>query len=51
MAHPKARIFVSDPTWPNHLSILEFLGMPVMPYRYFDSETRGVDFEAMLQDL
>ena len=51
MAHPEARIFVSDPTWPNHLSILKFLGMPVVPYRYFDGETRGVDFEAMLQDL
>ena len=51
MARADARVFVSDPTWPNHLSILDYLGMEVVPYRYFDSETRGVDFDAMLADL
>ena len=51
MASPGARVWVSDPTWPNHLSILNYLGMPVGPYRYFDAETRGVAFEAMLADL
>ena len=51
MARPQARVFVSDPTWPNHLSILKYLDMPVVPYRYFDDETRGVAFEGMLQDL
>lgn len=51
MARPDARVFVSDPTWPNHLSILKYLGMAVVPYRYFDDETRGVDFDGMLADL
>ena len=51
MARPDARIFVSDPTWPNHLSILSYLGMEVVPYRYFDEETRGVDFDGMCADL
>lgn len=51
MAKPDARIFVSDPTWPNHLSILKYLGMEVVPYRYFDNETRGVDFDGMMADL
>lgn len=51
MAKPDARIFVSDPTWPNHLSILKYLGMEVVPYRYFDDETRGVDFDGMMADL
>ena len=51
MAKPDARVFVSDPTWPNHLSILKYLGMEVVPYRYFDSETRGVDFDGMMEDL
>lgn len=27
MANPGARVFVSDPTWPNHLSILAYLGV------------------------
>lgn len=51
MARPDARVFVSDPTWPNHLSILSYLGMEVVPYRYFDEETRGVDFDGMCADL
>ena len=51
MARPEARVFVSDPTWPNHISILGYLEMNVERYRYFDEETRGVDFEGMLADL
>jgi len=51
MANPDARVFVSDPTWPNHLSILKYLDIPVVTYRYFDSETRGVSFDAMMEDL
>jgi aromatic-amino-acid transaminase len=51
MATPGARVFVSDPTWPNHLSILSYLGIDVVPYRYFDNETGGVDFDGMLTDL
>lgn len=51
MARPDARVFVSDPTWPNHLSILEYLGITSVSYRYFDSETRGVDFDGMIADL
>jgi aromatic-amino-acid transaminase len=51
MARPDAKVFVSDPTWPNHLSMLKYLDMPVVPYRYFDDETRGVDFDGMMADL
>ena len=51
MANPKARVWVSDPTWPNHLSILAYLGIEARPYRYFDSDSRGVDFNGMLEDL
>ncbi|GIT87477.1 amino acid aminotransferase [Roseobacter sp. OBYS 0001] len=51
MARPDARVFVSDPTWPNHISILNYLGMDVVRYRHFDSETRGVDFDGMMADL
>ena len=51
MAKPDARVFVSDPTWPNHLSILKYLNIEIVPYRYFDDETRGVDFDGMMADL
>ncbi|MGA0616645.1 aromatic amino acid transaminase [Paracoccus sp. KR1-242] len=51
MANPDLRVFVSDPTWPNHVSIMNFMGVPVVTYRYFDAETRGVAFDAMKQDI
>ena len=51
MANPEARVFVSDPTWPNHVSILGYLGMNTVRYSYFDEETRGVDFDGMMADL
>ncbi len=51
LAHPNARIFVSEPTWPNHLSILKHLGMEIVPYRYFDEATKGVDEAGMMEDI
>ncbi|MCP4823939.1 MAG: aspartate/tyrosine/aromatic aminotransferase [Shimia sp.] len=51
MANPKARVFVSDPTWPNHISILGYLGIEMVKYRYFDDETRAVNFDGMMEDL
>lgn len=51
MANPDARVFVSNPTWPNHLSILKYLEVETVLYRYFDAETRGVDFEGLIADL
>ncbi|SFR06997.1 aromatic amino acid transaminase [Poseidonocella sedimentorum] len=51
MANPDARVFVSNPTWPNHLSILKYLGMETIAYRYFDEESRAVDFAGMMADL
>lgn len=51
MASPDATIWISAPTWPNHPSIIKYLGMPMAEYRYFDAETRGVDFGGMLTDL
>ncbi len=51
MANPDAVVHVSDPTWPNHLSILKHMGLPVQPYRYFDSTSGGIDFPGMIADI
>ena len=51
IANPGVRVFVSDPTWPNHISILQYLNIPFETYRYFDNKTRGVDFDSMVSDL
>ncbi|CTQ48626.1 aromatic amino acid transaminase [Jannaschia donghaensis] len=51
MAAPDAALWLSMPTWPNHPAIANYLGVPVREYRYFDAETGGVDFAAMMDDL
>ncbi len=48
---PEATVWVSNPTWPNHVSILNYLGMSHTPYTYFSTETRDVDFDGMMADL
>jgi aspartate aminotransferase len=51
LASPKATVWLSNPTWPNHPSIIKYLGMNMAEYRYFDAESRGVDFDGMMADL
>ena len=51
IASPNAKVWLSNPTWPNHPSIVNYLGMPLAEYRYFDTETGSVDFEGMLADI
>lgn len=51
MASPDATIWLSAPTWPNHPSIIKHLGMNMAEYRYFDNESRAVDFDGMMEDL
>ena len=51
LATPDATVWVSNPTWPNHPSIIKFLGMKMAEYRYFDAATRGVDFAGLMEDL
>ena len=51
MASPTGRVFVTNPTWPNHVSILKHLNIETIAYRYFDEDTCGVDFDGMIADI
>ncbi len=48
---PNATVYISDPTWINHKNIFENAGFVVKTYAYYDAETRGVDFDALLQSI
>lgn len=48
---PGAEIWVSNPTWDNHVAIFEGAGFKTHAYPYFDPVTRGVDFAGMLGTL
>jgi aromatic-amino-acid transaminase len=51
LASPTATVWLSNPTWPNHPSIIKYLGMKMAEYRYFDADTRGIDFAGLMEDL
>ncbi|MDP1730528.1 MAG: amino acid aminotransferase [Devosia sp.] len=48
-ARPGGRIFISDPSWPNHWPMAELVGLKPHFYPYFDAQSRRVDFEAMMR--
>jgi aspartate/tyrosine/aromatic aminotransferase len=45
------KIWVSNPTWANHGSVFASANLEVKPYRYYDAQTKGLDFDGMLADL
>ena len=48
---PDSGVWVSDPTWENHIAIFEGAGFTVDTYPWFDSETNGVRYAALLEKL
>ncbi|MES3008298.1 MAG: amino acid aminotransferase [Pseudomonadota bacterium] len=48
---PGARIFVSDPTWANHIPLLGEAGLQIETYPYYDYATHSIRFDAMMQTL
>lgn len=49
--NPEATVWVSDPTWANHIPIFETAGLKIEKYPYFDKENRGIRFDAMMETL
>lgn len=50
-ANPNARIWVSTPTWANHIPLLSSAGLRLESYPYYNRETLGVDFDDMMAHL
>ena len=50
-AFPDSQVWVSDPTWENHNALFGGAGFKVNTYPYFDAQTGGVKFDAMLDAL
>jgi aromatic-amino-acid transaminase len=48
---PSAEVWVSDPTWDNHVAIFEGAGLAVRTYPYYDPATGGLRFDAMLEAI
>lgn len=44
-------VYLPAPTWPNHNGIFKAAGFELRTYRYFKPDTKGLDFEGMMEDL
>ena len=50
-ARPNATVWVSDPTWGNHIPLLGGAGLTLEPYPYYDTGTHALRIDAMLDAL
>ena len=50
-ARDNATVWVSEPTWNNHVPLLGGAGLRLKAYAYYDTEKRAIDFDAMLDAL
>jgi aspartate aminotransferase len=50
-ANPDATVWVSDPTWANHVPLLGSAGLKIEQYPYYDYDTHSVRFDEMLSCL
>ncbi|EJM96285.1 amino acid aminotransferase [Herbaspirillum sp. YR522] len=48
---PQPTIWIPDPTWDNHIGIFEGAGFTTERYPYYDPQTKGLAFDAMLAKL
>jgi aspartate aminotransferase len=44
-------VYVSDPTWGNHIPIMQLAGLEVRRYRYLDRQRNSLDLEGLIEDI
>lgn len=45
------RVWVSNPSWPNHKSVFTSAGLEVREYAYYDAANHALDFDGLLASL
>lgn len=45
------RIWVSNPSWPNHKNVFAAAGLEVSEYQYYDAAQHALDFDGLLNSL
>ncbi|MDW8846550.1 amino acid aminotransferase [Erwinia sp. MMLR14_017] len=45
------RIWVSNPSWPNHKNVFESAGLEVCEYQYYNAANHSLDFAGMINAL
>lgn len=50
-SNPEVTVWVSDPTWANHMPLLGDAGLRIEQYPYYDYESHCIRFEEMVSTL
>lgn len=45
------KVWISNPTWANHIGVFAAAGLETASYSYYNAETKDIDFDAALADL
>ncbi|MBM7342339.1 amino acid aminotransferase [Pantoea coffeiphila] len=45
------RVWVSNPSWPNHKNVFAAAGLEVCEYAYYDAANHALDFDALVSSL
>ncbi|WP_151703655.1 aromatic amino acid transaminase [Nitrincola alkalilacustris] len=48
---PDTTVWVSDPTWANHIPLLGGAGLKIQTYAYYDHASGGIQFDKMMSAL
>jgi len=48
---PGATVWVGNPTWANHIPVMESAGLVIKKFPYYDAVNKCVDFDAMINTL
>lgn len=49
--NPSTKVWVSDPTWANHIPLIGDAGLELATYPYFDKKTASIKFDEMMSCL
>lgn len=51
LANPTARVFIGQPTWPNHVPLIASTGLSIVEHPFYDRDTQKVLFDEMMAAL
>ncbi|KAF7825447.1 aspartate aminotransferase, mitochondrial-like [Senna tora] len=49
--YPNSQIYLPNPTWSNHRNIWRQAEIPVKMFHYYQPDTKGLDFAALMKDV
>ena len=50
-SNSKAKVWVSNPSWPNHSPLLKLSGITIEQYPYYNYENHSINFDLMLSEI